>query len=73
MTPAEYKQARESMICDGKPLSQKKLAGVFGIAERTIQRRETGALKITREAELAIHCVQQLHTLKKIFNNPRRH
>jgi hypothetical protein len=73
MTPAEHKQTRESIICGGKPLSQKKLSDFLNVAERTIQRRETGALKITREAELAIHCVQEWHALGKIFNNPRRH
>jgi DNA-binding XRE family transcriptional regulator len=73
MTPAEHKQTRESIICGGKPLSQKKLSEFLGVAERTIQRRENGNMKIDREAELAIHCVQQLHALKKIFNNPRKH
>jgi DNA-binding XRE family transcriptional regulator len=73
MTAAEYKQARESIICGGKPLSQKKLSDFLDVAERTIQRRENGSMKIDREAELAIHCVQKWHALDKIFNNPPKH
>lgn len=48
--------------------SQLAVAKRLGIDERTIQRRESGKMKVTREAELALH---SLHTYKQfagIFN-----
>jgi DNA-binding XRE family transcriptional regulator len=47
--------------------SQAIVAKFLGIAERTIQRRENGSLKIDREAELAIHSLHAYHSFGKIF------
>lgn len=49
MTAAEYKARRTAL-----GHTQQTLADVLGLARGTIARRETGALPITTEAELAI-------------------
>lgn len=49
MTAAEYKSRRTAL-----GHTQQTLADVLGLARVTIARRETGALPITTEAELAL-------------------
>jgi DNA-binding XRE family transcriptional regulator len=48
MTNKDYQALRESLG------TQTSVAKRLGVAERTIQRRENGGLKITREAEAAM-------------------
>lgn len=48
MTNKDYQTLRKSLG------TQTSVAERLGVAERTIQRRENGGLKITREAEAAM-------------------
>jgi DNA-binding transcriptional regulator YiaG len=48
MTPAEYKTARKERG------TQQGVAALLGVDYHTIQRRESGEIKITREAEIAL-------------------
>lgn len=52
MTPAQYKAARERIG------TQEEVAVMLGLNRVTIARRETGALPITREAEIAIKALK---------------
>jgi DNA-binding XRE family transcriptional regulator len=47
--------------------SQASVAKRLGVSERTIQRRENGDMKITREAEIALHSLQAFHEFGTIF------
>ena len=49
MTPAEYKALREKL-----GLTQAGLAALLGVTRKTVNSRETGAVRITEEAALAI-------------------
>lgn len=60
MTPAEYKAARQERG------TQQGVAALLGVRLSTIQRRESGEIKITREAEIA------LLALRKQKRAPRR-
>lgn len=53
MTHAQYKAARERIG------TQEEVAAMLGLNRVTIARRETGALPITREAELAITALKK--------------
>lgn len=53
MTPEQYKSARERIG------TQEDVAAMLGLNRVTIARRETGALPITREAELAITALKK--------------
>ena len=48
MSPADYKREREARG------TQESVAALLGVDRTTLARRETGALPITREAELAL-------------------
>jgi transcriptional regulator with XRE-family HTH domain len=48
MSPADYKAARQQRG------TQESVAALLGVARGTVARRETGALPIPREAELAL-------------------
>jgi hypothetical protein len=48
MTPAEYRFARQQRG------TQQGVALALGVDYHTIQRRESGEIKITREAEIAL-------------------
>ncbi len=48
MTAAKYKDIRRRLG------TQAEIAGELGVARETVARRETGADRITREAELAM-------------------
>lgn len=48
VTPIQYKRERE------KRGTQQRVAGLLGVHQVTIARRETGAMPITREAWLAL-------------------
>lgn len=60
MSPAEYKAARKERG------TQQGVAALLGVRLSTIQRRESGKIKITREAEIA------LLALRKQKRAPRR-
>jgi DNA-binding XRE family transcriptional regulator len=49
MTGTEYKAYREKL-----GLTQAGLASLLGVSRKTVNARETGAVRITKEAELAI-------------------
>lgn len=49
MTPAEYRTHREKL-----GLTQAGLASLLGVTRKTINARETGAVRITEEARRAI-------------------
>jgi DNA-binding XRE family transcriptional regulator len=49
MTASEYKALREKL-----GLTQAGLAAVLGVTRKTVNSRETGAVRITEEARLAI-------------------
>ena len=49
MTPADYKAAREKLR-----ITQRELAERLGVTRATINSREAGRVRITKEAELAI-------------------
>lgn len=53
MTPAQYKAGRERIG------TQEEVAAMLELSRVTIARRETGALPITREAELAITALKK--------------
>jgi DNA-binding transcriptional regulator YiaG len=48
MTPAEYKKARQERG------TQQGVAALLGVDYHTIQRRESGQIKITKEAKIAL-------------------
>ena len=52
MTSAEYKALREKL-----DLTQAGLAALLGVARKTVNSRETGAVRITEEAALAIRAL----------------
>lgn len=60
MIPAEYRSARQQRG------TQQGVALALGVDYHTIQRRESGEIKITREAEIA------LMSLRKKKRAPRR-
>jgi ribosome-binding protein aMBF1 (putative translation factor) len=51
MTPAQYKSARQARG------TQQGVAAKLGIAYTTIQRRESGEIRITREAVIALEAI----------------
>lgn len=53
MTHTQYKSARERIG------TQEEVAAMLELSRVTIARRETGALPITREAELAITALKK--------------
>jgi DNA-binding XRE family transcriptional regulator len=61
VTAQRYRELREDIG------SQNLVAKLLGVDKRTIQRRENGELKITREAELAILCLHHSYFFAKIF------
>jgi DNA-binding XRE family transcriptional regulator len=65
MTHKAYHELRETLG------TQSIVAKRLGVAERTIQRREKGELKIDREAEIAIHSLNSLKSLGSIINAPK--
>ena len=48
MTPEQYKSARQQRG------TQQGVVALLGVDYRTIQRRESGEIEITREAELSL-------------------
>lgn len=52
MTPAEYKSLREKL-----GLTQAGLAACLGVTRKTVNSRETEAVRITEEAALAIRAL----------------
>lgn len=61
MTPADYKSERELRG------TQLTVAAQLQISRITIARRETGALPISREAELALLSIPRKRN-KKVYN-----
>lgn len=55
MTANLYKKKREKIA------SQQVVADLLGVARETIARRETGAQRITKEAELALIELESQH------------
>lgn len=49
MTPQKYKSTREKL-----DLTQAGLAARLGVTRKTINSRETGAVRVNKEAKLAI-------------------
>lgn len=62
MTPAEYKAARQERG------TQQGVAALLGVRLSTVQRRESGEIAITREAEIALLSLP----LRKKKRAPRR-
>lgn len=61
MIGTEYKTFREKL-----GLTQAELASILGVTRKTVNARETGAARITKEAELAIGAlVLRAHSGKK--------
>ena len=52
MSPETYKKHRK-----GRGLTQAALAALLGVSRETVGRRETGDLRITEEAALAIQAL----------------
>jgi DNA-binding transcriptional regulator YiaG len=61
MTGQDYQAMRERVG------SQVAVANALGIDSRTIQRREHGKMKITREAEAALHSLHAYKQFAGIF------
>jgi len=57
MTPGEYKALREKL-----GLTQAGLAALLGVTRKTVNSRETGAVRITEEAALAIRALSSPNT-----------
>jgi len=60
MTPPEYKNLRESLG------SQAEVARILGVNRVTIAKRESGAMKLTREACLAMQAIAPLRRPKRV-------
>lgn len=58
MTPPEYKNLRESLGL------QAEVARILGVNRVTIAKRESGAMKLTREACLAMQAISTLRKSK---------
>lgn len=54
MTPEEYQKMRESIAPGSSTASQIKVSILLGVHLRTIQRRESGFIPVSKEAEMAI-------------------
>ena len=54
MTPTEYKAIREQLA-----LTQGELAARLGVTRKTINSRETGAVRITKEAAIALSALSE--------------
>ena len=54
MTPETYKSTRESLG------TQAEVAAFLGVTRGTVAKRETGAVEINREAELALLMLAKL-------------
>jgi hypothetical protein len=59
MTPCEYKTERQ------KRGTQQGVAALLGVDYHTIQRRESGEIKITREAEIALLSLRKKRVSRK--------
>lgn len=62
MTPAEYRILRKSIG------TQAKVAALLGVDRVTIARRESGTMRITREAELAIEMLGKVPKISEVPN-----
>lgn len=58
MNPTQYKSERQQRG------TQKAVAVLLGVDYRTVQRRESGEIEITREAELALLALPKLRRAK---------
>jgi hypothetical protein len=61
MTPADYRSARKERG------TMKEVARQLGVDWTTLQRRETGRMKITRESMLALLVIQRKHQVVGTF------
>ena len=66
MTPDAYKAHREKL-----GLTQSGLASLLGVSRKTVNARETGAVRITKEAELAIGALVSRDRLGGLLANAR--
>lgn len=57
MTPGEYKSLRQKL-----GLTQAGLAALLGVTRKTVSSRESGAVRITEEAALAIRALSSPNT-----------
>jgi DNA-binding XRE family transcriptional regulator len=66
MTPSEYKKLRESLG------TQAEVARILEVNRVTIAKRESGAMRLTWEACLAMRAISPLRSPKRVRKGPNK-
>lgn len=65
MTPEQYRKMRELIAPGSSTASQIKISILLGVHLRTIQRRESGFIPVSKEAEMAIRSLAAKHHARR--------